>query len=59
MVRDRLIMLIVGIVLGLLVALVVAPYFPSPADTIFAVLGYLAAGICVLLLLLGLIRGAA
>lgn len=59
MVRDRLVMLIVGIVIGLLVALVVAPYFPEPADTIFMVLGYVVAGICTLLLLLGLVRGAA
>lgn len=56
MVRDRMVALIIGIVVGLVVALVVAPLFPGVVATLFAILGYLVAGICLLLLLLGFIR---
>jgi hypothetical protein len=56
MVRDRLVGLIVGIVVGLVVAIVVAPLFPGVVGTLFMILGYLVAGICLLLLLLGFIR---
>lgn len=48
---------IVGIVVGLLVALFVAPLFPYPVSTIFVVLGYLCAGVCTLLLVLAFMRG--
>lgn len=47
----------IGIVLGLILALLIAPLFPYPASVIFMWIGYVVAIICVILLIVGLVNG--
>ena len=47
---------VLGIVVGFIVALLLAPLFPLPVSTIVMWLGYVVAALCVVLLLLSFVR---
>jgi len=48
---------LVACVIAVIIALVLAPYIPSPGDTIVSIIAWLVAAVCAILALVSLLRG--
>ncbi len=48
---------LIGVVLGVLLALVLAPYFPAPLDQLLYWVGWIVAAVCLVMAGLSFFRG--
>jgi hypothetical protein len=48
---------LVAAVIAIVIALVLAPYIPSPGDAIVSIIGWIVAAVCAILALVSLLRG--